>query len=145
MIENGDSQNARFTFPAFRFIEQKNETVSSYYLHCITRLCERSTCAQFKQCGERKKRSVELTTPSPDGVSDSTYVSSQRITTQTDSFLQGSKDEALSGSNNVADASVGLGVAVGILTIACVCMIGIAIVFYKRVKPHLGSSKMLPN
>lgn len=48
MLENGDSQKARFYFPAFRFIEQQNETISTYYLHCITRLCERSTCNTFK-------------------------------------------------------------------------------------------------
>uniref|UniRef100_A0A3Q3GJT6 Zona pellucida-like domain-containing protein 1 n=1 Tax=Labrus bergylta TaxID=56723 RepID=A0A3Q3GJT6_9LABR len=60
MLENGDSQKARFFFPAFRFIEQQNETISTYYLHCITRLCERSTCSTFKQCN-RKKRSVETT------------------------------------------------------------------------------------
>uniref|UniRef100_A0A3B4T9H7 Zona pellucida-like domain-containing protein 1 n=1 Tax=Seriola dumerili TaxID=41447 RepID=A0A3B4T9H7_SERDU len=48
MLENGDSQQARFHFPAFRFIEQQNETISTYYLHCITRLCERSTCSTFK-------------------------------------------------------------------------------------------------
>lgn len=48
MLENGDSQKARFYFPAFRFSEQQNETISTYYLHCITRLCERSTCSTFK-------------------------------------------------------------------------------------------------
>ncbi|KAJ0021997.1 hypothetical protein NQD34_009487 [Periophthalmus magnuspinnatus] len=48
MLENGDSQKARFSFKAFRFIEQQNETVSTYYLHCITRLCERSACSVFK-------------------------------------------------------------------------------------------------
>ncbi|XP_037631620.1 zona pellucida-like domain-containing protein 1 [Sebastes umbrosus] len=57
ILENGDSQKARFFFPAFRFIEQQNETISTYYLHCITRLCERSTCSTFKQCN-RKRRSV---------------------------------------------------------------------------------------
>uniref|UniRef100_A0A3Q3X8N2 ZP domain-containing protein n=1 Tax=Mola mola TaxID=94237 RepID=A0A3Q3X8N2_MOLML len=60
MLENGDSQKARFYFPAFRFIEQQNETISTYYLHCITRLCERSTCSSFKQCN-RKRRSVVAT------------------------------------------------------------------------------------
>ncbi|KAK9521006.1 hypothetical protein VZT92_020852 [Zoarces viviparus] len=38
MLANGDSQKARFYFPAFRFIEQQNETISTCYLHCITRL-----------------------------------------------------------------------------------------------------------
>uniref|UniRef100_A0A3B4ZIA0 Zona pellucida-like domain-containing protein 1 n=1 Tax=Stegastes partitus TaxID=144197 RepID=A0A3B4ZIA0_9TELE len=60
MLENGDSQKARFYFPVFRFIEQQNETISTYYLHCITRLCEQSTCNTFKQCN-RNRRSVETT------------------------------------------------------------------------------------
>lgn len=48
MLENGESQKARFYFPAFRFIEQQNQTISTYYLHCIIRLCEPSTCSTFK-------------------------------------------------------------------------------------------------
>lgn len=48
IIENGLSQTARFSFPAFRFTEQQNQTVSSYYLHCITRLCESSVCATYR-------------------------------------------------------------------------------------------------
>ncbi|KAI5629205.1 zona pellucida-like domain-containing protein 1 isoform X1, partial [Silurus asotus] len=44
ITENGASQAARFYFPAFRFTEQKNQSISSYYLHCITRLCESSAC-----------------------------------------------------------------------------------------------------
>ncbi|KAG7249610.1 hypothetical protein CRUP_029061, partial [Coryphaenoides rupestris] len=48
MLENGESHIARFYFSAFRFIEQQNETVSTYYLHCITRLCEQSSCSDVK-------------------------------------------------------------------------------------------------
>uniref|UniRef100_A0A3Q3BNA0 Si:ch211-103f14.3 n=1 Tax=Haplochromis burtoni TaxID=8153 RepID=A0A3Q3BNA0_HAPBU len=48
MIENGDSQRACFKFPAFRFIEHEKEPVSTYYIHCVIRLCERSTCSTFK-------------------------------------------------------------------------------------------------
>lgn len=51
MLENGDSQHARFSFPAFRFLEQESEAVSTYYLHCITRLCEVSKCNDFKVSG----------------------------------------------------------------------------------------------
>ncbi|TNN03573.1 hypothetical protein fugu_001450 [Takifugu bimaculatus] len=58
IIENGDSQSARFHFPAFRFIEQQNQSVSTYYLHCITRLCEKSTCSTFKQCNNRRRRNA---------------------------------------------------------------------------------------
>ncbi len=48
MMVNGEMQVARFSFPAFRFTEQQNQTVSTYYLHCITRLCEISTCSAFR-------------------------------------------------------------------------------------------------
>ncbi|KAA8594059.1 hypothetical protein FQN60_004893, partial [Etheostoma spectabile] len=44
MLENG----ARFYFPAFCFIEQQSETFSTYHQHCVTRLCEYSTCSTFK-------------------------------------------------------------------------------------------------
>ncbi|XP_075875822.1 zona pellucida-like domain-containing protein 1 isoform X1 [Nelusetta ayraudi] len=71
MLENGESHNSRFSFPAFRFLEQQNETVSTYYLHCVTRLCEVSTCSTFKQCGNRRKRDVQST-----GTSETTTLSS---------------------------------------------------------------------
>lgn len=48
MLVNGEMQIARFSFSAFRFTEQQNQTVSTYYLHCITRLCEISTCSTFR-------------------------------------------------------------------------------------------------
>lgn len=41
---NGLSQKAQFSFEAFRFVEHKNMTVSTFYLHCTTRLCEVATC-----------------------------------------------------------------------------------------------------
>ncbi|KAI3354178.1 hypothetical protein L3Q82_018721 [Scortum barcoo] len=41
---NGASQYAHFSFEAFRFVEHKNQTVSTFYLHCVTRLCEVSAC-----------------------------------------------------------------------------------------------------
>ncbi|CAG6001598.1 unnamed protein product [Menidia menidia] len=44
---NGVSQNAHFSFEAFRFVEHKNLTVSTFFLHCATRLCEASTCSSL--------------------------------------------------------------------------------------------------
>uniref|UniRef100_A0A8C4S5N3 Si:ch211-229d2.5 n=1 Tax=Erpetoichthys calabaricus TaxID=27687 RepID=A0A8C4S5N3_ERPCA len=46
---NGKSQYARFSFPAFRFTEQRNLTTSTYYLHCITRLCDTNDCANLQK------------------------------------------------------------------------------------------------
>ncbi|XP_027900605.1 zona pellucida-like domain-containing protein 1 isoform X2 [Xiphophorus couchianus] len=55
--ENGVSQRAHFSFEAFRFIEHKNLTVSTFYLHCVTRLCETSTCRSLLPvCNSQKRR-----------------------------------------------------------------------------------------
>lgn len=129
MIENGDSQSARFYFPAFRFIEQQNETVSTYYLHCITRLCEKSTCSTFKQCNNRRKRSPLDT--SADGIPQTYTISSSEIVTKTDT--NESKEKPLTaGEDN--DSAVGLGVAVGILAFVSLVALCVAAVFYKRLR-----------
>ncbi|XP_036932983.1 zona pellucida-like domain-containing protein 1 [Acanthopagrus latus] len=57
---NGASQVAHFSFEAFRFVEHKNQTVSTFYLHCITRLCEVSSCSRLlPDCSKRRKREVQ--------------------------------------------------------------------------------------
>ncbi|XP_070762557.1 zona pellucida-like domain-containing protein 1 [Enoplosus armatus] len=58
---NGESQKAHFSFEAFRFVEHKNQTISTFYLHCITRLCEVSSCSRLlPDCGSgRRKREAE--------------------------------------------------------------------------------------
>lgn len=41
MVEiNGVSQKALFSFEAFRLVDNEYETVSTFYLLCVTRLCE---------------------------------------------------------------------------------------------------------
>ncbi|XP_037646029.1 zona pellucida-like domain-containing protein 1 [Sebastes umbrosus] len=127
MIENGDSQTSRFHFPAFRFIEQQNETVSTYYLHCITRLCEKSTCSSFKQC-RRKRNTVDKPAS---GITETYTISSTEIVTKADS--NESKEKPLVGGEE-DDSSVGLGVAVGILAFVCLVALCVAAVFYKKLK-----------
>ncbi|XP_041700829.1 zona pellucida-like domain-containing protein 1 [Coregonus clupeaformis] len=127
MHENGISHSARFSFPAFRFIEQQNETVSTYFLHCITRLCEKSTCNTFMQCNKRRRRSVVPATE--DGVTEYKTLTSPPITTKAESIV--ASKEQLMGSNN-SNSTSGLGVTVGFLAFACIIAIVIAAVFYKR-------------
>ncbi|XP_071392281.1 zona pellucida-like domain-containing protein 1 [Centroberyx affinis] len=127
MIENGESQSARFYFPAFRFIEQQNEAVSTYYLHCITRLCEKSTCSTFKQCNRRKRSTQEAT---PD-ITDYHTISSTQIATSAEDVE--SKEQSLAAGEN-GDSAVGLGVAVGVLAFACFVALAVATVFYKRLR-----------
>ncbi|XP_059199248.1 zona pellucida-like domain-containing protein 1 [Centropristis striata] len=129
MVENGDSQSARFHFPAFRFIEQQNETVSTYFLHCITRLCEISTCSTFKQCSNRRKRNTLNTSPSD--ITQTYTISSQEIITKADN--NESKEKPLIAGQE-DESSVGLGVAVGVLAFVCIIALGIAAVFYKRLR-----------
>lgn len=42
--KNGVDQEALFYFEAFRFVMDKNLTVSTFYIHCVTRLCNKSMC-----------------------------------------------------------------------------------------------------
>ncbi|CAJ1079051.1 zona pellucida-like domain-containing protein 1 [Xyrichtys novacula] len=129
MIENGDSQSARFRFPAFRFIEQQNETVSTYYLHCITRLCETTTCSTFKQCNNRRKRSTLDTSAA--GISKTYTITSSEIVTKADT--SGSKEKPLHAEEE-EDSAVGLGVAVGVLAFACIVALSVSAVFYKKLR-----------
>ncbi|XP_034168738.1 zona pellucida-like domain-containing protein 1 [Pangasianodon hypophthalmus] len=144
ITENGVSKTARFSFPAFRFTEQQNQTISSYYLHCITRLCESSACATFRTCSAgRRKREVLPTVLPEEGITDSTTLTSPLIITRSDiSTASGTKEQAVSTSKAASDSSVGLGVAVGILAFACVGIIVIGAIFYKKLIIS-GASKIL--
>ncbi|XP_028839828.1 zona pellucida-like domain-containing protein 1 isoform X2 [Denticeps clupeoides] len=88
VVENGQSQSAKFYFPAFRFREQQNMTLSTYYLHCITRLCEPASCSQFWSCSSnngRRKRDLSSSTPVLDGVTSFITLTSPAITTKAES------------------------------------------------------------
>ncbi|XP_068172592.1 zona pellucida-like domain-containing protein 1 [Antennarius striatus] len=60
---NGLAQVAYFSFEAFRFVVHKNLTVSTFYLHCITTLCEVSKCSSLIAVCDtplrRRKRQVD--------------------------------------------------------------------------------------
>ncbi|KAE8295129.1 Zona pellucida-like domain-containing protein 1 [Larimichthys crocea] len=132
MLENGDSQKARFYFPAFRFSEQQNETISTYYLHCITRLCERSTCSTFKQCN-RKRRSAETTVIQEGAIGPS--VLTVPIKAQAENSALPPNEQALSGGRSDGKgASVGLGIAVAVLAVIGVGAILMAASFYRKLK-----------
>ncbi|KAM4627129.1 zona pellucida-like domain-containing protein 1 [Polymixia lowei] len=131
MLENGDSQKARFHFPAFRFIEQQNETVSTYYLHCVTRLCERSSCSIFKKCNTKRKRSAE-TTVVQEGITELSLLTVPILTRALSPFTS---EEALSGGQYKGKGtSVGLGIAVAVLAVIGVMAILMAAWFYQQLK-----------
>uniref|UniRef100_A0A671S988 Si:ch73-261i21.5 n=1 Tax=Sinocyclocheilus anshuiensis TaxID=1608454 RepID=A0A671S988_9TELE len=82
---NGEQQLARFSFETFRFVEHRNRTVSTFYLHCTTRLCESSFCRSLRQdctTSGRKRRAVQSAQGT--SVSDVATVSSGAIITKVD-------------------------------------------------------------
>ncbi|KAJ7988093.1 hypothetical protein DPEC_G00320050 [Dallia pectoralis] len=56
--QNGVGHRARFSFPAFRFLEQQDRKTSTYFIHCLIRLCESATCVLLLQCKNPVKRSA---------------------------------------------------------------------------------------
>ncbi|XP_010863491.1 zona pellucida-like domain-containing protein 1 [Esox lucius] len=77
---NGQQKEARFSFEVFRFVQDSNTTLSTFYLHCVSRLCERTVCISLRQnCTDnirsiRKKREVQDTS-----VTNTATVSSGQI------------------------------------------------------------------
>ncbi|KAK7156315.1 hypothetical protein R3I94_006409 [Phoxinus phoxinus] len=132
MLENGNSQKARFSFPAFRFIEQQNQTISTYFLHCITRLCEASTCAGFKQC-KRRRRDIQTTTIT-DGLSDTTLITSGPIRTRADTPTTNEGAVSSAQKDSASGASVGLGIALAVLVVGGTIAALMAVTFYRKLK-----------
>ncbi|XP_042355556.1 zona pellucida-like domain-containing protein 1 [Plectropomus leopardus] len=46
---NGVQQEARFSFEAFRFVQSTDAIISTYYVHCATRLCVNTFCPKLTQ------------------------------------------------------------------------------------------------
>ncbi|XP_016308351.1 zona pellucida-like domain-containing protein 1 [Sinocyclocheilus anshuiensis] len=106
---NGISQVALFSFEAFRFVEHKNLSISTFYLHCATRLCENSTCASLLPRCVRKR---EVQSPVQNS-SDVATVSSGPISTRVDNA--GVVPARLSSSASIPQLTY-VGVATGLLS-----------------------------
>ncbi|XP_024249518.1 zona pellucida-like domain-containing protein 1 [Oncorhynchus nerka] len=120
---NGQQQEARFSFEAFRFVQHKNRTLSTFYLHCSTRLCERSVCTSLQQnctdISSRRKREVQDTS-----VTDTATVSSGPIRTQVDNGdtvgIVSEVSEQLGGKHRSLQ---GVAIAAGIVGALCISMV----------------------
>ncbi|XP_023258049.1 zona pellucida-like domain-containing protein 1 [Seriola lalandi dorsalis] len=131
---NGASQKAYFSFEAFRFVEHKNLTISTFYLHCVTRLCEVSSCsALLPNCGSQSRRKRE--TPP---VSANTTVTSPVILVGKQSsgdsptFLA---SHGLASESNYSSPVVAVIVCIVILAIILVAMAAYFALYIKRRKP----------
>ncbi|XP_029700009.1 zona pellucida-like domain-containing protein 1 [Takifugu rubripes] len=104
--QNGEAQSANFSFEAFRFVEHKNQPISTFYLHCITRLCEVSSCASLKpNCptsNKRRKREAEDVSANTTITSHVIIVGKRSSDVQTFSASNGALDEGQYNSPLVA-------------------------------------------
>lgn len=144
IFENGVSDQARFSFPAFRFLEQQNQTVSRYYLHCITRLCEMMTCVTYRMClNGRRRRDLGYDSSLNNGLSESATITSPVIVTRVDTETAPtpSNTQGSSGTKTSSASSAALGVGVGIVLILSILIIGIAAVYAKRLL-HSTASRL---
>ncbi|XP_056592416.1 zona pellucida-like domain-containing protein 1 isoform X2 [Triplophysa dalaica] len=126
---NGEQQVARFSFETFRFVEHKNRSVSTFFVHCSTRLCETTFCRSLRQnCTSplRKRRDVESAQGT--SVSDVATVSSGPIITKVDNeptrpIVTVYEDQRQN------QAVVVVSVAAGVFGLLCLVML--AVLLYK--------------
>ncbi|KAG8587224.1 hypothetical protein GDO81_005603 [Engystomops pustulosus] len=133
---NGDTQVARFYFTAFRFLEQFGQPVSTFYLHCITRLCETTACNNFKPVCSRRKRNARASSDSSGSLSDPATITSPGIMTTIDNEQMTSPISSNSNkdSQEIVSTAVGLGITVGFLALLCTLMGGIAFLMHRRLQ-----------
>ncbi|XP_030633953.1 zona pellucida-like domain-containing protein 1 [Chanos chanos] len=126
---NGVAQEAHFSFEAFRFVEHKNLSVSTFYLHCVTRLCENSTCASMiPSCPARRRREAPFA-DSP----DATTVSAGPIKTRVDNGAPLTAEAQNSSVETRSNSSlVGVAVATGVLCVLCIAMATFIGILFKR-------------
>ncbi|MEQ2290969.1 hypothetical protein AMECASPLE_008556 [Ameca splendens] len=97
---NGVSQKALFNFEAFRFVEHKNMTVSTFFLHCVTRLCETATCSSLlPNCGtqSRRRRAAE-DVPNNATITSRPIVVHQKTTDESMSVFQTSSAQSIASA-----------------------------------------------
>lgn len=141
MEVNGEEQVARFSFEAFRFLESTNLPVSTYYVHCVTRLCLDTVCGSLIQdCSARGKRSVN----EPDtSVTDRATVTSGPITINIDNgyLLTGN------GFGDETDKTVvAVSVIAGIIGVICLTLVAFIVYnkYYTKIMPELGKTIIYP-
>ncbi|KAK2847410.1 hypothetical protein Q5P01_010409 [Channa striata] len=115
---NGVSQKAQFSFEAFRFLEHKNLTVSTFYVHCVTRLCEVSTCSSLlPNCANQRSKRETSEVPTNATISSPAIFVSSRL---------GGDPATATHSNALASQKSNGGAVVAV--IICVVILAIIIV-----------------
>ncbi|KAM8740989.1 zona pellucida-like domain-containing protein 1 [Acanthopagrus schlegelii] len=120
---NGQQQKARFSFEAFRFVQFTGSALSTYYVHCATRLCVNSFCPTLIQncttdTNSKRRRSIDDNQDTT--VSDMATISSGPITTRQDNDLQ---------QTQMNSSVVAVSIVAGI--VGSICLTLVAFIVYK--------------
>ncbi|XP_016379427.1 zona pellucida-like domain-containing protein 1 [Sinocyclocheilus rhinocerous] len=120
MLYNGRSKFSRFSFEAFRFVEHRNQEMSTIYLHCILRLCEPNKCQELlDSCSSTRTRRRRALEPYGSQAKDSATVSvgplhTAALKNEVSSAMASGGSELLNRDNmNVAGVVVGVIFATG--------------------------------
>ncbi|XP_069748435.1 zona pellucida-like domain-containing protein 1 [Narcine bancroftii] len=134
IVSNGKDQFARFYFEAFRFTEHRDLAVSTFYLHCITRLCAQTACNEFNKCSRRKREApLSLTTSVPDELSNPSVISSKPVMTKNDNVVSTIDDSASAlAAQRALSVYIGLGIGLGILAVIFIILMATGILLYRR-------------
>ncbi|XP_034540251.1 zona pellucida-like domain-containing protein 1 [Notolabrus celidotus] len=133
MGTNGEQQEARFSFETFRFIQSSEELISTYYVHCATRLCVSSFCPSLTQncttsTSSRRRRSASNNQDTT--VSDMATISSGPIMTRTRTGPQQTHDNS---------TVVAVSVIAGIVGVICVTLV--AFIIYQMYNSNFRFNK----
>ncbi|KAL6472950.1 hypothetical protein MHYP_G00191380 [Metynnis hypsauchen] len=138
---NGEGQEARFSFEAFRFVEHKNQTISTFYLHCATRLCDRAICSTLRQnCTKVTRRRREVESNQGTAVSDVATVSSGPIITRVDNSAEVRPISGVSDKSKRNNTVFGVSVAAGMLGTLCITLLAV-IIFRKNKNKSSNAEK----
>nr|XP_021335071.1 zona pellucida-like domain-containing protein 1 isoform X3 [Danio rerio] len=138
MFVNGELQTARFSFETFRFTEHRNRTVSTSYIHCATRLCEKTFCRSLRQnCTVLGRKRREVQSAQGTSVSDVATITSGPIVTKVDEVL--GAVPAASVNRRQERTVIGFSVAAGLFGGLCVIML--AVLIYKISKSRFSVGK----
>ncbi|XP_059207068.1 zona pellucida-like domain-containing protein 1 [Centropristis striata] len=139
---NGEQQEARFSFEAFRFVHSTAEALSTYYVHCATRLCMTSFCPNLVQnctTGTNSKRRRRADNNQDTEVSDTATVSSGPIAIRPDNgYLMPSGGAHQSHLNSTV-----LAVSVVAAIVGVICISLVAFIVYHMHNSKVSSSKTI--
>ncbi|GLD47270.1 zona pellucida-like domain-containing protein 1 isoform X1 [Lates japonicus] len=130
---NGEQQEARFSFEAFRFVQDADATLSTYYVHCATRLCVNSFCPTLTQnctTGTNSRRRRSTSDSQGTTVSDTATISSGPIFTRLDN-----------GTQQIHMNSTVLAVSVIAGIVGTICLTLVAFIVYQKYNSNIILNK----